>query len=472
LDSGADAPDSESNNDDGDYWDKLVAPVNDVVRLTTLMIPPPAPGEDEARVAMFNRAFPRGMGLEAMSDEGRTYRLCHRDSLSRYHYQPLYRGDDSAGTSAAKEYEGEEDAYYELRGQRVAGASWCVHATLRPMHESDRPPGAACRRGSLNSSACVRSATYSSSNSMTDENFDERPLRNRTRRVIQGAASLGTRPALILRLVYKGLTGAYTPHSTLLDWAQAIPPFIQRVSSGRAVMPVTYNSNCFYETSITKDEADAWKKGFGELIEDSRLVAASHPDPACRISEAQWWGYYKHIIMAIPSSNLPFPAIAGNPGYGVGANGGVPTEAILHEIGHNLGLPHAMTANTAVKRYATDYGNAYDIMGAPYYESRSFLAGYQDVIGWMGPNNKVSYPNYAYDDELSSKLAGASELAWTASHSLADDRGRERRQHARDSAHSDSASYLRPLQQLGLHELVRTRHGPPTPRGVPHRGGL
>lgn len=84
-------------------------------------------------------------------------------------------------------------------------------------------------------------------------------------------------------------------------------------------------------------------------------------------------------------------------------------------MGHNLGLPHAGSANTAADVGNWHYGSTFDVMGSATFsdvpiQKLSFLAGHQDTMGWMGPNNKVTYTLDAYADE---------SIPWVATYNLA-----------------------------------------------------
>jgi hypothetical protein len=96
-------------------------------------------------------------------------------------------------------------------------------------------------------------------------------------------------------------------------------------------------------------------------------------------------------------------------------NGVTSTYVVVHEMGHNMGLNHANMAETPTFAASRDYANVYDIMGSAVLiasEKSCFMAGYQDGIGWLAPNNKVTYPIDAY-------APGANTPAWVADYLLA-----------------------------------------------------
>lgn len=101
---------------------------------------------------------------------------------------------------------------------------------------------------------------------------------------------------------------------------------------------------------------------------------------------------YQHIVYSFPKN--------GCGGLGVGTVGGNPSQAwiiglldmskVSHELGHNLGLYHAMaldcgTASLGENCTVMAYGNAFDAMGNTY--AGHFNAFMKERLGWLNAGN-------------------------------------------------------------------------------------
>ncbi len=208
---------------------------------------------------------------------------------------------------------------------------------------------------------------------------------------------------MLLRVAFKGQLSYVMALADMNPMVQFIPEFFNRVSGGRVTMPVRFDAGCTYELAYTKAEIDAGGVDFSEIYIDAE------------ISETQWDNYYRHHLLALPSSALPFSGISGQPGVGVALNGASTPYVVLHELGHNMGLPHGNLAETVTYAASREYANVYELMGSALMrtaEKTSFMAGFQDGIGWLGPNNKATYPTDAW-------AAGPGTPAWVADYQLA-----------------------------------------------------
>jgi hypothetical protein len=359
-----------------------VGPVREAVSvMRTAAIPPKAdsPGA-AAALELFARLYHRGHALEATAADGTLYRLCpgHMPRL----------GDDPDRLRHAS-----SGANYRMTGLRVPGAP-CIHADLDVDHDK-----------ALFNSGLVGD--------------DGGNVVRSPRRFEPAINSRGERRTLLLRVAFSDQPTVATDLPRLTNIYQNLPPFLQRVSSGRMSLPITYNSACTYVIDLTLAQVNDYNQiGLAHLMVAVQAAATTlNPASQCYISTADWVAY-KHFILSLPSCNQPWLGVAGMPGNGMGLNGnaGLEFPTVAHELGHNLGLPHAGLVQHAAGVNVFEYGNPYDILGSEVHYSPdqypglpSYLAGYQDAMDWIV--HKVTYPSDAYADS-------AQGPAWVANYVL------------------------------------------------------
>lgn len=283
--------------------------VYDVVKVQMFMTYPPR-GNSTA-MELWRMLYPNGRSLEAFgSGEGGThYRLC---------------------ASTAHKF-GSNEAAYRLTGFRMHTAP-CVYAHLEPADEpaAQHQAGLRSRRG-LNAEAW----------------------------------SLGMRKVLVLRT-------AFLNAPTLTATASLFPPMVtdlaaavERMSSGRATLQIRYDPGCIYVVDYTLAQANDYNNNNLQFLASAKQKAEVHPIAACRIDSGEW-ATFKHYITALPPSNLPFAGSAAMPGNNLLLNGdqGLWVGTGTHELGHNMGLPHASRVDVVAQSDWYEYGNPYDTMGS------------------------------------------------------------------------------------------------------------
>jgi hypothetical protein len=212
---------------------------------------------------------------------------------------------------------------------------------------------------------------------------------------------LGQRKVLVLRTAFLNAPTTTATASLFPTMVSELVASVNRMSSGRTTLQVRYDSSCIYVVDYTLAQANDYNNNNLQFLASAKAKAEAHPIAACRIS-ADEWATFHHYMTALPASNLPFAGVAAMPGNNLLLNGdqGMWIGTALHELGHNFGLPHANRVDVVAQSDMYEYGNPYDVMGSNEGQM-VFQAGYQDVMGWMSNNNRVSYPIDAYASDVS-----------------------------------------------------------------------
>lgn len=203
---------------------------------------------------------------------------------------------------------------YRLRGIRIEGVP-CAYVRLEET-ETDMEEWAATRRW------MTAPCTNGSDSSCSDDDRVRRAL-------VAEQVSMGLRPLLLMRTAFKGELNYFTAVDRLSQLAADLEDFMTRLANGRMEMPVRFDRECLYEMDITHDQSDAANPTIRGFVTYARDAAATHSDPACRIDQSQM-AAFKHIMIAVPGSALPYAGLAFIGGSTGGFNGGVGSGTFIH----------------------------------------------------------------------------------------------------------------------------------------------
>lgn len=126
-------------------------------------------------------------------------------------------------------------------------------------------------------------------------------------------------------------------------------------------------------------------EGLGRLLNDAKAAAAA---AGYNPSNYDWHGVF--TASSRPAASYAGLAWVGGVGFHM-ANGYFGRNVVIHELGHNLGLPHSHRWDTGDKSIIgpgtlVEYGNRYDPIGATYDSipgEKHFVGSYKAFIDWI-----------------------------------------------------------------------------------------
>lgn len=191
----------------------------------------------------------------------------------------------------------------------------------------------------------------------------------------------GEKRLLIYRVDFSDAPGAALEASVAAELVTGLGQFYREMSYGRMTIALVSSGSVVTETLRLPEVSTAYDNRFEKLIGATREAAAA----AGYAPET----YDFDVVCTGAKPWLVFGAMAyvGGPGIWIG-NNNFNVGVLGHELGHNLGLPHASFWDTGDQSTVgpgttIEYGDPFDSMGVPGGSTSHFNAAFKHQLGWL-----------------------------------------------------------------------------------------
>ncbi len=199
-------------------------------------------------------------------------------------------------------------------------------------------------------------------------------------------SAIGVKRILLYRVDFSDFTGAAISSNVAATLLGDLDTYYREMSYGlMSFAPVEFGS-VVTETLRLPQPSTTYDNSFTRLITDTRQAAVNAGyAPASFDFDIVCTG-------AKPSAIFGGISYVGGPGMWI-ANSNFNVGVIGHELGHNLGLPHASFWYTAEQSVIgpgvkQEYGDIFDSMGVPGGSTSHFNTRFKNLLGWI-PDSDV-----------------------------------------------------------------------------------
>ncbi|MDB6032595.1 MAG: hypothetical protein JWM16_2933 [Verrucomicrobiales bacterium] len=194
-------------------------------------------------------------------------------------------------------------------------------------------------------------------------------------------SALGEKRLLLYQVDFSDAPGSAIASNAAVTLAAQLNAYYRDMSYGKMGFAAVGSGSTVTPTLRLPLPSTAYDNNFTKLIDETRAVAAAAGYPHT--------AYDFDIVFTGAKPFLVFGAVGnvGGPGLWVGNNNfNVPVTG--HELGHNLGLPHASSWNTGDLSAIGpgtrgEYGDLFDSMGVPAGSTSHFNTRFKQFLGWL-----------------------------------------------------------------------------------------
>src|SRR5438105_5430887 len=199
------------------------------------------------------------------------------------------------------------------------------------------------------------------------------------------SSGIGDKRMLLYRVDFSDAVGTAIASNTAAVLLSDLSNYYRDMSYGLMKILPAESGSVITDTLRLPEPSTSYDNNFVKFINDVRQVATTA-------------GYAPShfdfdVIFTGAKPFLVFGALSyvGGPGIWVG-NGNFNVGVVGHELGHNLGLPHASAWNTGDQSSIgpgakEEYGDPFDSMGTPGGSTSHFNARFKNFIGWIPDSN-------------------------------------------------------------------------------------
>lgn len=195
------------------------------------------------------------------------------------------------------------------------------------------------------------------------------------------SSGIGDKRILLYRVDFSDAVGTAIASNTAAVLLSDLSNYYRDMSYGLMNILPAQSGSVITETLRLPEPSTAYDNNFVKLINAVRDVAANNGYTPSQFDF--------DVIFTGTKPFLVFGALSyvGGPGIWVG-NGNFNVGVVGHELGHNLGLPHASAWNTGDQSSIgpgskEEYGDPFDSMGTPGGNTSHFNARFKNFVGWI-----------------------------------------------------------------------------------------
>ena len=222
------------------------------------------------------------------------------------------------------------------------------------------------------------------------------------------SSGIGDKHILVYRVDFSDAVGAAIASNTAAVLLSDLSNYYRDMSYGLMNILPAESGSVITDTLRLPEPSTSYDNNFVKLINDVRDVAANNGYAPSQFDF--------DVIFTGAKPFLVFGALSyvGGPGIWVG-NGNFNVGVVGHELGHNLGLPHASAWNTGDQSSIgpgakEEYGDPFDSMGTPGGSTSHFNARFKNFIHWIPDSDAPfisqngTYRIAAHDHQLATGL--------------------------------------------------------------------
>ncbi|MBC2605539.1 PKD domain-containing protein [Pelagicoccus albus] len=224
----------------------------------------------------------------------------------------------------------------------------------------------------------------------------------------QSVSTDETRDYLIIRVEFSNIEGTPFEKDSLQNLLDThVSPTLAYYSYNKSTVSGTVTDKV-YQLSNSANYSDS-----DDLYDDAvaAYIADGNPNPNT---------IYDHVAISFPDIGFSWAGLASVGGREQWLQGSVDAETIVHELGHNYGLSHALywdfgnsSDPVSPSGSSIDYGDIFDIMGSGGLESGHFNMAAKEYLDWIdssswsdlsSESDNGTYRIYAFDNVSASGL--------------------------------------------------------------------
>jgi hypothetical protein len=198
-------------------------------------------------------------------------------------------------------------------------------------------------------------------------------------------SAIGVKRLLLYRVDFSDFTGAAISSNAAAILIADLNQYYTAMSYGLMSFALAESGSVVTETLRLPEPSSAYDNNFTKFIEATRQVAAAAGYAP---------GEFDFDIICTGSKPGTFfggIAYVGGPGMWI-PNNNFNIGVVGHELGHNLGLPHASFWNTGDQStigpgFRQEYGDLFDSMGVPGGSASHFNTRFKHFLGWIPDND-------------------------------------------------------------------------------------